>query len=537
MPEAKMAVQRRYDLDALRAFAMLLGIALHGALSFVPGAGIFWGVQDVEANSGFAILLNSIHGWRMPLFFLVSGFFTMMLWKKRGMAALLKQRSLRILLPLVIGMFTIVPLNLFVGWYVRAQTENEETWTPVVAKPVEVPQGIAAEEERVDVFRAVVFSDLEAIETYRLQGGDLNAKDPFGSTPLHVACLFGRGEVALWLMKSGADLDARNNEGQTPETMLQLDWGTTSYIAKQFSIPLEQKMLYEERLRIAESLKEEFGRDVEVAGGGDSAQDLLSGVIFLLFYMPVWHHLWFLYFLCWFVVGFALVVLLAKGLGIPNMGRGWVVGWGRYLWLVPMTALPQFFMGWEATSFGPDTSIGLLPLPSVFFYYAIFFGYGAVYYSADDGEMRVGRHGWLKCLLALVVLLPLGLYLQNPQGLMDRAVFSAVQVVFAWMMIFGLLGLFHRWLSAERPWVRYLSDGSYWMYLVHVPLVILVQFWVSSWEMPALIKFGVVIGVTVSILVASYQLLVRWTYIGLLLNGRMYPWHVRSRLSMNPAER
>ena len=60
---------RRYDLDALRAVAMLLGIVLHGALSFIPGVGMFWGVQDIASRPWFGVLNSSIHGWRMPLFF------------------------------------------------------------------------------------------------------------------------------------------------------------------------------------------------------------------------------------------------------------------------------------------------------------------------------------------------------------------------------------------------------------------------------------------------------------------------------------
>ncbi len=35
------------------------------------------------------------------------------------------------------------------------------------------------------------------------------------------------------------------------------------------------------------------------------------------------------------------------------------------------------------------------------------------------------------------------------------------QVLYAWLMIFGLMGLFETLLSRERPRVRYLSDSSY----------------------------------------------------------------------------
>ncbi|MFM1558046.1 MAG: acyltransferase family protein [Roseibacillus sp.] len=47
-------------------------------------------------------MLHAIHGFRLPLFFLVSGFFTAMLWRHRGLKELVKLRSKRILLPLAI---------------------------------------------------------------------------------------------------------------------------------------------------------------------------------------------------------------------------------------------------------------------------------------------------------------------------------------------------------------------------------------------------------------------------------------------------
>ena len=62
---------RRYDLDALRATAMLLGIVLHAGLSFTPFP---WAVQDERQSSFFWFLFAAIHGFRMPVFFVLSGF-------------------------------------------------------------------------------------------------------------------------------------------------------------------------------------------------------------------------------------------------------------------------------------------------------------------------------------------------------------------------------------------------------------------------------------------------------------------------------
>ena len=82
--ETRPASDRRHDLDALRAFAMLLGIALHVALSFAGGP---WMVQDSRTSGVFHVLISAVHGFRMPLFFLVSGFFTALLWRQRGLQA------------------------------------------------------------------------------------------------------------------------------------------------------------------------------------------------------------------------------------------------------------------------------------------------------------------------------------------------------------------------------------------------------------------------------------------------------------------
>ncbi|NDH04565.1 glucan biosynthesis protein, partial [bacterium] len=65
---------RQHYLDALRAFAMFLGIGLHASLSFIA---VPWPVQDITQPKIFIFLLLIIHGFRMPLFFILSGYFTM----------------------------------------------------------------------------------------------------------------------------------------------------------------------------------------------------------------------------------------------------------------------------------------------------------------------------------------------------------------------------------------------------------------------------------------------------------------------------
>ena len=76
---------RRDDLDLVRSLAMLLGIALHAALAYIPGGA--WMVSD-EQVAPLGMLVIGVHGFRMQLFFLLSGFFAAMLWQRRGLMGL-----------------------------------------------------------------------------------------------------------------------------------------------------------------------------------------------------------------------------------------------------------------------------------------------------------------------------------------------------------------------------------------------------------------------------------------------------------------
>lgn len=502
---------------------MLLGIVLHGAMSFIPGVGLMWGVQDSQASSWFGVMLAAIHGWRMPLFFLVSGFFTAMLWKKRGLRSLFVHRFKRIFLPLVLSMITIIPLMWFVSDYIRSHAATEDsTASQVDVDGERESQAVPAENFDTDIWEAVMLGDGDAIERYLTAGGDVNARNPTsGATPFHVACFFGRPEVATLLLDAGASLEPTNNEGLTPEHLLMVDWGTTEYIAKMLQMPLDKEEVFDGRNQIAKQISEVTGNKVDTTPK-DSGQAIIEGLIGLLFFYPVFNHLWFLWFLCWFVVAFVVIAKAGSVLKVPAIPNVLIRSWWRYLWLIPLAVLPQYFMARSPGGFGPDTSIGLLPLPAVFAYYAIFFAFGAMYFGSQDRDVAVGRYYGLSIAFALAVLFPIGLSMSQPELGGERFLFSLFQVSYAWFMSFGMMGLFHRLFSDQKPRVRYLSDSSYWLYLVHIPLVMYLQFLVRDLEVPGLLKFMMVCSVSTVLLLLSYQLLVRKTWLGVLLNGRRY---------------
>ena len=222
-------------------------------------------------------------------------------------------------------------------------------------------------------------------------------------------------------------------------------------------------------------------------------------------------HLWFLWHLLWLVVAFALLASAhawwtARGSRGPPARFAWV--------LVPLSVLP--FLGMQEDVLGPDTSDRILPAPAVIGFYAAFFFFGAAQYNDGVGSDPIDRLGswWPAQLTGSLIVF--GILVA--EGLDTGSVFLEVAV--AWTVSFGMVGAFRDRLAHPSFRVRWLSDSSYWMYLMHLPLVFVLQGVAVALGLPSILAFVAVVVTTVGILAPSYHYLVRFTAIGRLLNGR-----------------
>ena len=69
---------------------------------------------------------------------------------------------------------------------------------------------------QITIHDAVIAGNLEAVKQHIAARTDLNQKDPFGgSSPLILASVFGKEEIAKTLIEAGVKLDQRNNDGST----------------------------------------------------------------------------------------------------------------------------------------------------------------------------------------------------------------------------------------------------------------------------------------------------------------------------------
>ena len=190
---------RRHDLDALRAAAMLLGIVYHAALAYAAGS--WWMIQDPSQSSLVYLFQAGVHGFRMPLFFVVSGFFTALLWRRRGLAALWKNRLLRILVPCLLGLVTLVPA---MGW----SSGNAAAAGVRFRQAQEVQKAVSPE---ASVWSALASGDTAVLGRVLAKKPDLNAQQPeSGIVPLSMVALQGRADLARQLIEAGASVNATN---------------------------------------------------------------------------------------------------------------------------------------------------------------------------------------------------------------------------------------------------------------------------------------------------------------------------------------
>ena len=170
---------------------------------------------------------------------------------------------------------------------------------------------------------------------------------------------------------------------------------------------------------------------------------------------------------------------------------------------------------------------GFVPVPRIVLAYLVPFAFGWLLYLNRDLLPSLERRPALDVAMAVTLAaVHMLIWAPHEQEWWPAAAPYATPVagaLFFWLLTFGLTGLVLKHAADERPLGRYLSDGSYWIYVVHMPVVMACQMALSAIAMPTTLKVPLVAAVSLVLLVASYDLLARSTWIGVLLNGRRYP--------------
>jgi peptidoglycan/LPS O-acetylase OafA/YrhL len=244
-------------------------------------------------------------------------------------------------------------------------------------------------------------------------------------------------------------------------------------------------------------------------------------------------HLWFLYYLLLLYVAVIAVravlvrldstqklrSLVDRGIAVAIRQPIGVLVFGLPL-AATLLALPSFNY-WGI----PTPGFSLTPqVPATV-------GYGTAFIvgwlvNRSQGAQAAVESRWVVHLVLAVIT---SVWLLNThvtpfaQPELTKTLFACIFGVALWSWVFGLTGAALRFLSSYNPVRRYVADASYWIYLMHMPVVAALAVWVGFWPLHWSIKYPFILAVCFTVLFLSYHYFVRPTFIGKLLNGRKHP--------------
>jgi peptidoglycan/LPS O-acetylase OafA/YrhL len=161
----------------------------------------------------------------------------------------------------------------------------------------------------------------------------------------------------------------------------------------------------------------------------------------------------------------------------------------------------------------PDQSF--VPDLATLAHHGLFYLFGFLLWPVVDAREVLVRRGWW--------LLPAGLLLAGwvfagREQYLERG--QVLTGVVPWLVTLGALALAFRVPARERPWLTFLVDASYWVYLVHAPLVVALQVLFSREPWSPWVKYLLVLTGSLTVALVSFGVLVRRSALAPWLGAR-----------------
>jgi glucans biosynthesis protein C len=252
-------------------------------------------------------------------------------------------------------------------------------------------------------------------------------------------------------------------------------------------------------------------------------------------------HFWFLFNLMLFCLLAALLYRVNSGVITAIFNK--FFSSPLYLWLLPLLLVPALYCVGVPT----PPAAHLIPQLWSFGYYGIFFLLGWQFFYRRDYLDRIEKHLGIFILFSLIASI-FYLYLSPitkayMSSLSSEAALAHIGathfsekillvLLVAYLSVFLTivsLILGKRFLNYNSKFMRYVSDSSYWIYLIHYPLVTYIQVFFAPLPISGYFKFFISSAIMLGIGLLTYRYIVRYTFIGTMLNGK------RTRPQLTPS--
>ncbi len=239
-------------------------------------------------------------------------------------------------------------------------------------------------------------------------------------------------------------------------------------------------------------------------------------------------HLWFLYYLIIYYVGMLVMIRVFDRMKISVSEKTDTfiqrcVTNPVYLIFVSLmlTAILYLFPTPIA-----EVYAGIFPKIPNLLYYGVFFLFGWFLHRSYDYIEKFVPFTWPYLIIGTVLIVPIQYLIdiyETTQGNSHLTASFLIRLIGAlqtWLLVYGMLGLFQMFFSVENKVMRYLSDACYWIYLAHLPIVVVLQIILLYSDLPGFSRFWIVTFIAVFITLLTYHFFVRHTIIGEVLHGK-----------------
>lgn len=232
-------------------------------------------------------------------------------------------------------------------------------------------------------------------------------------------------------------------------------------------------------------------------------------------------HLWFLNYLIYFVAfSWLLALMMKKLVKLSQVIKKVFQFFLRNILVSPFIfAAFLFLMLYLLEVEDIDNTTFFVPEWKSWLLYLQFYIWGWLLFKSKELLNKLISFDCLFLLLA-IGLFVFNVIFNNTFSHIQHMVFNALM---KWLFLFGIMGMFMRFFSSENTKTRYISDSSYWVYLIHLPLTGFIPGLMIGLNLPAHIKFLIVLVTTSVFCLITYHYFVRSTFIGKFLNGKRYP--------------
>ena len=236
-------------------------------------------------------------------------------------------------------------------------------------------------------------------------------------------------------------------------------------------------------------------------------------------------HLWFLnYLLITSLIGIG-VWLLGRRYDLGTTGKRAFRALATSPFLIPILAVAGGLLlsltgHWQI----PPASDSLIPVWPLLAYYLMFlaFGFGVSYHP--DIVSRIEGRPWVYTLITALSF-PVAWILFRPEPVVDGPPLEHIAAgialgVMTWAALFAVWGFFARFAATESRFWRYISDASYWVYVIHIIFLAPVQILFSQTGIDAGFRYTLTLLVTFALSFLTYALFIRHSPVGTFLHGR-----------------